>query len=144
MVCTGTGCVSNKSFQVKEALEQELVRQNLQDEIRVVSTGCNGFCAQGPIIVVQPDGIFYQQVTEKDIPHLVEEHFIKGRPVEALMYTASEKEPPIPKMADIGFFQDNDPWVLPEFPVKLTIPHINGQDFLRSLLEQTVRKTPCG
>jgi NADH:ubiquinone oxidoreductase subunit F (NADH-binding)/(2Fe-2S) ferredoxin len=104
LVCTGTGCVSNKSFQVKEALEQELVKQDLEDEIQVVSTGCNGFCAQGPIIVVQPDGIFYQQVTVKDVPHLVQEHFLKGRPVEKLMYTASEQEPPIPKMKDIGFF----------------------------------------
>jgi len=104
MVCTGTGCVSNKSLEVKEALEQEIVKQNLQEEIQIVATGCNGFCAQGPIIVVQPEGIFYQQVTVKDVPHLVDEHFLKGRPVEELMYTASDEEPPIPKMKDIGFF----------------------------------------
>ena len=104
MVCTGTGCVSNKSLEVKEALEQEIVKRNLQEEIQIVATGCNGFCAQGPIIVVQPEGIFYQQVTVKDVPHLVDEHFLKGRPVEELMYTASDEEPPIPKMKDIGFF----------------------------------------
>ena len=104
MVCTGTGCVSNKSLEVKEALEQEIVKQNLQEEIQIVATGCNGFCAQGPIIVVQPEGIFYQQVAVKDVPHLVDEHFLKGRPVEELMYTASDEEPPIPKMKDIGFF----------------------------------------
>ena len=104
MVCTGTGCVSNKSLEVKEALEQEVVKRNLQEEIQIVATGCNGFCAQGPIIVVQPEGIFYQQVTVKDIPHLVDEHFLKGRPVEKLMYTPPAEKVPVPKMGDIGFF----------------------------------------
>lgn len=104
MVCAGTGCVSNNAFKVKEALEREIKRHNLQDEVLIVMTGCNGFCAQGPIMVVQPDGIFYQMLTEKDIPHLVEEHLLKGRPVKKLMYTPSEEEKPIPKMSDIGFF----------------------------------------
>ncbi|MFQ5867361.1 MAG: NADH-quinone oxidoreductase subunit NuoF [bacterium] len=104
MVCAGTGCVSNKSFKIKEALEVEIKKHNLQDEIQIVMTGCNGFCAQGPIMVVQPEGIFYQMLTEKDIPHLVEEHFLKGRPVKKLMYTPPEKEMPIPKMSDIDFF----------------------------------------
>ena len=81
MLCAGTGCVSNKAFQVREVLEKELQKHHLGKEVAVVSTGCNGFCAQGPVMVVQPDGIFYQMLTEKDIPHLVEEHFLKGRPV---------------------------------------------------------------
>jgi len=105
MVCAGTGCVSNNAFKVKEALEREIKRHNLHDEVLIVMTGCNGFCAQGPIMVVQPDGIFYQMLTEKDIPHLVEEHLLKGRPVKKLMYTPSEEEKPIPKMSDIGFFK---------------------------------------
>ena len=104
MICGGTGCVSNNAFKIKEALEREIKKYNLQDEILLVMTGCNGFCAQGPIMVVQPDGVFYQMLTEKDIPHLVEEHLLKGRPVKKLMYTPSEKEKPIPKMSDIGFF----------------------------------------
>jgi NADH-quinone oxidoreductase subunit F len=68
-------------------------------------TGCNGFCAAGPIMLVQPDGIFYQQVKEEDIPFLVEEHFLKGRPVKRLMYTPPTEAEPIPKMADISFFK---------------------------------------
>jgi len=104
MVCGGTGCVSNNAFTIKEALEKEIKKLDLQDEVLVVMTGCNGFCAQGPIMVVQPDGVFYQMLTEKDIPHLVEEHLLKGRPVKRLMYTPSKKEKPIPKMSDIGFF----------------------------------------
>ncbi|MFB0515135.1 MAG: NADH-quinone oxidoreductase subunit NuoF [Candidatus Neomarinimicrobiota bacterium] len=105
MVCAGTGCVSNRAFQIKDALEKEIHKQKLENEVLVVTTGCNGFCAEGPIMVVQPDGIFYHLLKEKEIPHLVEEHFLKGRPVERLMYVPSEEEKPIPKMADIDFFK---------------------------------------
>ena len=104
MLCAGTGCVSNKSFEIKEVLEKEIEKHGLQDEILVVMTGCNGFCAVGPVMTVTPDGIFYQNLQEKDISHLVEEHFLKGRPVEKLMYTPPKEEATIPKMMDIGFF----------------------------------------
>jgi len=104
MLCAGTGCVSNGSFKIKDALERELKKHNLQDEIGVVMTGCNGFCAQGPVAVVKPDEIFYQLLAEDDIPHLVEEHFLKGRPVKKLMYTPPAEKVPVPKMGDIGFF----------------------------------------
>lgn len=105
MICAGTGCVSNMSFQIKEALEREIKKYNLEKEILTVMTGCNGFCAAGPIMIVQPDGIFYQMLKEKDIPRLVEEHFLKGRPVKRLMYTPPAEVEPIPKMADISFFK---------------------------------------
>jgi NADH:ubiquinone oxidoreductase subunit F (NADH-binding)/(2Fe-2S) ferredoxin len=104
MVCTGTGCVSNGAFEIMEAIEGELEKYNLQDEIGIVTTGCNGFCANGPIVVVQPDGIFYQKLTVDLIPHLVEEHFLKGRPVPDLMYTPPREESPVPHMREIGFF----------------------------------------
>lgn len=104
MLCAGTGCVSNGSFKIKKALERELKKHDLQDEVIVVLTGCNGFCAQGPIAVVRPDDIFYQLLKENDIAYLVEEHFLKGRPVERLLYTPPTEEFPVPKMSDIGFF----------------------------------------
>jgi NADH-quinone oxidoreductase subunit F len=105
LVCAGTGCVAAGSFEIKAALEKEIARRNLQNEIAVISTGCNGFCERGPIVVVQPDGIFYQRLTQEDIPFLVEEHFLKGRPVKKLMYVPPKEEKPIPKMMDIGFFK---------------------------------------
>ena len=105
LVCAGTGCVSNRSFMVMTALEEEIANRGLEDEIQVVPTGCNGFCERGPIVVHQPDGIFYQQVSEEDIPMLVEEHCLKGRPYKKLMYVPEEGEPPIPKLADIEFFK---------------------------------------
>jgi NADH:ubiquinone oxidoreductase subunit F (NADH-binding)/(2Fe-2S) ferredoxin/Pyruvate/2-oxoacid:ferredoxin oxidoreductase delta subunit len=104
MVCAGTGCVSNNSLKVKTALEREIEKQGLQEKIRVVTTGCNGFCANGPIVVVKPDDIFYQMLSEQDVPHLVEEHLLNGRPVEKLMYTSAKDGAPIPKMSDIPFF----------------------------------------
>ncbi len=104
MLCAGTGCVSNGAFKIKELLERELKKHDLQDEVAVVLTGCNGFCAQGPIAVVRPDDIFYQLLAEDDIAYLVEEHFLKGRPVERLLYTPPTEEFPVPKMSDIGFF----------------------------------------
>ena len=104
MVCAGTGCVSNKSLEVRDALEKEVRKRGLEDEVQVVTTGCNGFCGVGPLMVVQPDGIFYQALGAKEIPHLVEEHFLKGRPVKKLMYTPPEAPAPVPKMSDIAFF----------------------------------------
>ena len=105
MLCAGTGCVSGGSYKIKEALERELAKHGLTDEVAVVMTGCNGFCAQGPVMAVQPDGIFYQLLDEKDIPHLVEEHMLKGRPVEELMYTPPAERAAVPKMSEIGFFK---------------------------------------
>jgi len=105
LVCAGTGCVSCGSFKVKEALEKEIKAKGLDKEVQVVATGCNGFCERGPIVLVQPDGIFYQLLQIEDVPHLVEEHLLKGRPVKKLMYVPPAEKTPVPKMKDIEFFK---------------------------------------
>ena len=105
MVCGGTACVSNHSFEIKEALEKEIKKQGLENEVLVVTTGCNGFCEAGPLLVVKPDNIFYNKLSLEDIPCLVEEHLLKGRPVKRLMYTPPAEKIPIPKLSDIGFFK---------------------------------------
>jgi (2Fe-2S) ferredoxin len=104
MVCAGTGCVSGGSFEFMDALTKEVERQGLKDEVEVIQTGCNGFCARGPILVVYPDGIFYQELTVDDVPKLVEEHFLKGRTYKPKMYTEVSTEEEIPKMSEINFF----------------------------------------
>jgi NADH:ubiquinone oxidoreductase subunit F (NADH-binding)/(2Fe-2S) ferredoxin len=104
MVCAGTGCVTCGSMKIKDILKRELQAKALEDEIQVVLTGCNGFCANGPIMAVYPEGIFYQKLTPEDIPFLVEEHFLKGRPVKRLMYKEPEKKTAVPVMKDIPFF----------------------------------------
>jgi NADP-reducing hydrogenase subunit HndC len=105
MICTCTNCVSNGALQIRDSLEAEIQKQALQDEIQIVPTGAGGLCVRGPILIVQPEGVFYQSLTEKDIPQLVEEHFLKGRPVESLMYAPPGEETPIPKIRDIPFFK---------------------------------------
>ncbi len=105
MICAGTGCVANGSLKVKDALETELIKRNLQNEVKIVLTGCNGFCAKGPVMVVYPEDIFYQLVKPEDVPHLVEEHFIKGRPVQKFLYTPPADKNTIPVMNDIPFFK---------------------------------------
>jgi len=104
LLCAGTACVSNKSFEVQAALEKEIKKHHLEDEVAVVLTGCNGFCSQGPVMLVQPDGIFYTMLKVEDIPFLVEEHLLKGRPVKKHMYVPPEEKSPIPVMSEIGFF----------------------------------------
>ncbi len=105
MVCAGTGCVACGSLQLRERLSAELENRGLSDEVKVVITGCNGFCAEGPIVVVYPEGIFYKKLTPEDIPYLVEEHFLKGRPVQKFLYTAPSAKEKVPLMKDIPFFQ---------------------------------------
>ncbi|HAL57720.1 MAG TPA: NADH-quinone oxidoreductase subunit NuoF [Bacteroidetes bacterium] len=105
MLCTGTGCVAGGSFRIKTALEGEVARNGLQNEVSVVSTGCNGFCGQGPLMVVEPEGTFYGWLRSEDISFLVEEHFLKGRPVPRLMFVPRETKEEVPLLRDIPFFK---------------------------------------
>jgi NADH:ubiquinone oxidoreductase subunit F (NADH-binding)/(2Fe-2S) ferredoxin/NAD-dependent dihydropyrimidine dehydrogenase PreA subunit len=105
MLCAGTGCVSCNSLKVREQLEVALKDRGLTEKVKVVITGCNGFCAEGPIMVVYPDGIFYKKLSPEEIPFLVEEHFLNGRPVEKFLYTRPTVKEKIPLMKEIPFFQ---------------------------------------
>ena len=105
LLCAGTGCVATGTPKVRDALKAELEKQGLADEIKIVLTGCNGFCAEGPVMLVYPEEIFYQKLTIEEIPKLVEEHFLKGRPYEKLMFKDAEKRSAIPLMNDIPFFK---------------------------------------
>jgi len=106
MICTCTNCISNGALEIKDSLESEIKKQGLDEDVLVVPTGASGLCVNGPILIVQPDGIFYQRLQSKDIPHLVEEHFLKGRPVKNLMYIPPGEEVPIPELRSIPFFKD--------------------------------------
>ena len=86
LVCGGTGCTASGSIPLQARLEQELEAQGLCEEIEVVHTGCFGLCALGPIMIVYPEGTFYSRVTHDDVPEIVSEHLIHGRPVQHLMY----------------------------------------------------------
>ncbi len=104
LVCGGTGCRATGSEAVQQAVSKELAAKGLLDEVAIVETGCNGFCAAGPIMVVYPEGTFYQHVQAEDVKEIIEEHIIKGRPVQRLMYKEPVTEKAIPHMLDIPFF----------------------------------------
>ncbi|MEF8725443.1 MAG: NADH-quinone oxidoreductase subunit NuoF [Candidatus Bipolaricaulota bacterium] len=112
MLCAGTACVSNDSFEVKEALEDEITDRGLEEKVLIETTGCNGFCALGPVMTVMPDGIFYQSLTKEDVTRLVEEHFIEDSPIEDLMYSPPGQEESIPNLSNIDFFSSQTPLVL--------------------------------
>ena len=86
LICGGTGCTSSGSIALRNALEKELEAKELTKEIKIVLTGCFGLCALGPVMIVYPEGTFYSMVKPEDIPEIVEEHLLKGRPVERLIY----------------------------------------------------------
>ncbi len=104
MVCTGTGCVAAKGFDIRDQLTQKIKSRGLEKDYLVVSTGCNGFCAVGPIIVVQPEGIFYEKVKADDIGEIIESHLRGGKVVERLLHKDLTSNEAIKKMDDIGFF----------------------------------------
>lgn len=104
LVCGGTGCTASKSPAVFEVLAEEIKRRGLDGEVRLVQTGCRGFCAMGPVMIVYPDGIFYCQVQPSDVPHLVEETLVKGRVVPRLTYKEPFSHQSVPFYKDIPFY----------------------------------------
>ncbi len=106
MICAGTGCVSCGSFGVRDALVKEIEKQDLSDEVLVATTGCNGFCAAGPLLVSYPDGVFYQKLQVEDVPFFVEEYLLKGRVVKKHLFVRPEDKEAIPAINDIGFFSN--------------------------------------
>ncbi|AGB42160.1 NADH:ubiquinone oxidoreductase, NADH-binding (51 kD) subunit [Halobacteroides halobius DSM 5150] len=105
LVCGGTGCVSSGCKEVQDALRDELDAKDLKNEVKVVETGCHGFCEKGPIIIIYPEGVFYCEVTPEDMEEVVEEHLLKGRTVERLLYEEPITEENIPSYHDIEFYE---------------------------------------
>ena len=112
MVCGGTGCHATKSLDIKDRLETEIAARKLEEKAQIVETGCIGFCAQGPVMCVFPGGIFYQLLKPEDMAEILDEHVLKGNPVERLMYHDSETGKPLPRLNDIPFFAKQQSRVL--------------------------------
>ena len=105
MVCGGTGCTSSGSQKIIEAFNKEIAAAGLNEEVKVIKTGCFGLCALGPIVVVYPEGIFYSMVEEKDVKEIVEEHLVKGRPVTRLIYDETVQGETITSLNDTRFYK---------------------------------------
>jgi len=104
-VCMGTGCTSSASTELRQALREELDTQGLNGQVEVRRTGCVGFCAEGPIVVVHPGETFYTRVTLPDVKTIVEEHVLGGQTVERLLYRDPTTDAPIERWHEIGFYQ---------------------------------------
>ena len=105
LVCGGTGCTSSNSLTIVNKLKEEIKRMGLQDEVNVITTGCFGLCALGPIMVVYPEGSFYSMVKVDDIPEIVEEHLLKGRIVTRLLYQETVENDTIKSLNKTAFYE---------------------------------------
>ncbi len=112
LICGGTGCHATGSIKVKDVLIEELAANSLSEKVEVVETGCNGFCAMGPIMVVHPGDIFYQKIKVEDVPELVQQHFVNGKPLERLLYKDPNTKKRILSQNDIPFFAHQEPRAL--------------------------------
>ncbi len=104
LVCGGAGCISSGCKAVQQALIDEIAKAGISEEIKVIETGCIGTCELGPVLVVYPDGTFYQKVRPKDVQEIVHEHLLKGRIVPRLLYRDPLTEKTIPEYSKIDFF----------------------------------------
>ncbi len=111
-VCEGTGCVSSKSPEIRRALEEAVEQLGMSDKAEVGFTGCHGFCQQGPIVVVEPEGIFYRRVKPSDAPKIAAAHLAGGKPVKYLYYRHPATKEAIPHYRDIVFYKEQQRVVL--------------------------------
>ena len=104
LVCGGTACCSGGADKIVEAFAAELDAAGLKDKVQVVKTGCLGFCEQGPIVKILPQGTFYVQVKAEDVKEIVAEHLVKGRVVQRLCYDPEQAKKLVAE-ANIPFYQ---------------------------------------
>ena len=106
LVCTGTGCSSSNSPKIIEAFERELKAQGMEQEARVVKTGCFGLCAMGPVVLVYPEGAFYTHVTPDDAAEIVSEHIVKGRIVQRLLHKEGDAAEKVTSLSETKFYKN--------------------------------------
>jgi len=104
LVCQGTGCISGESQQIHSSLEKEISGRALSEGIQIKRTGCHGFCQRGPLVVVEPEGIFYSKVQPDDIPDIIQSLLLHGKPVERLLYRDPHSGEPVPYYRNILFY----------------------------------------
>lgn len=111
LICRGTGCHAGGSEELY-GLFREAVAAPALPGITVDYTGCHGFCEQGPIVVVEPEGIFYTRVQAEDVPEIVQMHLREGQPVERLFYVDPVTGRAIPHYEEINFYRQQQRVIL--------------------------------
>lgn len=105
LVCGGTGCTSGNSKLIFTEFEERIAAAGLQNEVKVIMTGCFGLCAAGPVVVVYPEGSFYTHIKVSDVETIVNEHIIKGRVVSELLHQENEETKEITPLKDTMFYK---------------------------------------
>lgn len=112
LVCGGTGCTSGHSKDIYDEFARLLKENGIEKEIKLIMTGCFGLCARGPIVVVYPDGAFYQHVKVSDVEEIVREHIIGGAVVERLLHEEKDVNGEIKPFNETAFYKSQHRLVL--------------------------------
>ena len=112
LVCAGTGCASSGAGKLINALNLELKKQGLEEDVTIVGTGCQGFCEKGPTIVIEKHQVLYTSVTEDDVAEIVASDIIKDERVERLLLIDQVTQQRVGKLSEIGFFAKQNRIVL--------------------------------
>ena len=105
LVCGGTGCSSSGSAELIERFEEQIAKNGLDREVKVVRTGCFGLCEAGPVVIVYPEGTFYSRIRPDDVDEIVSEHLLKGRVVQHLVYKEKADEEQHVTLDNIDFYR---------------------------------------
>ena len=127
-LCTGTACRASRTIPFKQMLEAELEKHNLKDKVKILATGCHGFCEQGPVMVIRPKGIFYCHVKPEDAAEIVERTIIKGEPIERLLYVYPPTGERITFERDVPFYSNQTRIIFGE---NVNIDPTSIEDYIR-------------
>jgi len=103
-LCAGPGCIIHKSDNIRDALIAEMEKHGVADKFEIRLTGCHGYCEQGPIMVVDPGGIFYPKLKLESIPEIVEKTLVNNEPAEKLLFKDPKTKKRIVKEEDVPFY----------------------------------------
>ncbi|MBD3268344.1 4Fe-4S dicluster domain-containing protein [bacterium] len=104
-MCAGTACQACGCLPIATAFEEEIEKQGLQDQVLLRKTGCQGFCEQGPLVIVEPANIFYRHLKAADIPDVISKTVLNGEVIERLLYTPPGAGAPVQTEESIPFYQ---------------------------------------
>lgn len=104
-ICCGTGCRANKALDVLKEFQNKLDEKNLNVPISIKETGCHGFCERGPLVVIRPENIFYQNVSPEKVEDIVEKTIIKNEVIDELLYEDVETKKKLLKEEEVPFYK---------------------------------------
>jgi NADH-quinone oxidoreductase subunit F len=144
LVCAGAACVSSGCREIRDAVVRSVTEKGLQDEVKIIETGCIGSCDIGPLALVYPEGVLYQKLKPEDAEEIVSEHLLKGRIVERLLYREPVTTKAVPALKEMDFFKHQVKIVLRNCGVinPLNIEEYIGRDGYMGLAKALTEMTP--